>query len=124
MAAVGPSEAVTEATVQPNITMAVCEDIHSCVRELIKGIIFTCDVNASSPADQKRIIKDTINKAVHLVPSVQGKFLTKIYLTMLIKYRSYMMAVCPERRVPNLASCNGCVFGNDDLCATKHCFGI
>ncbi|KAG1763494.1 hypothetical protein EDD22DRAFT_952346 [Suillus occidentalis] len=73
-AAAGPSEAVTvaEATTQPNITTAVREDVRSRARELIKGIIFTRDANASSPADQKRIIKDTINKAVRLVPSVQG----------------------------------------------------
>jgi hypothetical protein len=34
------------------------------------------------------------------------------------------MAVCPEGRVRNLASRNGCAFSNDDLCATKRRFGI
>jgi hypothetical protein len=88
MAAAGlSSEAVTvaSATVQPNITMAAREDIRSRARELIKGIIFTCDANASSPADQKWVIKDITNKAVRLVPSIQGKFLMMIYLTELIK---------------------------------------
>ncbi|KAG1808951.1 uncharacterized protein BJ212DRAFT_1302842 [Suillus subaureus] len=68
------SEAATlaETTVQSKISMAAYEQVHSCSRELIKGIIFTPDANVSSPTDQKCIIKETINKAVPSVLSLHS----------------------------------------------------
>lgn len=78
MTTAGLSDTVSLANII-EVTTAAHKQVCNCSREIIRGIIFSSDVIASSSVVQKHLVKEVIIKTMLSVISLCGKFSDNYY---------------------------------------------